>query len=254
MEERIEQLVEQMTLEEKVSMVSGADFWTTPTVARLNIPQFKVSDGPNGARGGDFSGGTTSACFPVGIALAATWNPDLIEEVGVALAEETKTKGAYVLLGPTVNIHRSPLNGRNFECYSEDPYLSARIAVGYIKGVQSQDISACVKHFICNDSEFERNSISSEVGERALREIYLPPFQAAITEADSWSIMTAYNRLNGTFCAENSFIAGDSQGGVGLCGLCGVGLVWGQKYGGFGEQWAGFGDAGATSLVGAEAD
>ena len=209
MEEQIEGLVAQMTLEEKVSLVSGTDFWTTPPVKRLNIPQFKVSDGPNGARGGDFSGGMSSACFPVGIALAATWNPDLIEAIGVALAEETKTKGAYVLLGPTVNIHRSPLNGRNFECYSEDPYLSARIAVGYIKGLQSQNISACVKHFVCNDSEYQRNSISSEVGERALREIYLPPFYAAIKEADSWSIMTAYNRLNGTFCAENSYILQD---------------------------------------------
>ncbi len=209
MEERIEQLIAQMTLDEKVSLVSGADFWTTPAIERLNIPQFKVTDGPNGARGGDFSGSVSAACFPVGIALAATWNLELIEQIGVALAEETKSKGAHVLLGPTVNIHRSPLNGRNFECYSEDPYLSARLAVAYINGVQSQNIGTSIKHFICNDSEFERNSISSEVGERALREIYLPPFKAAVNEANTWAIMSAYNKLNGTFCAENPYILQD---------------------------------------------
>ena len=150
-----------MTLEEKVSMLAGADMWTTVPVERLGIPAIKTTDGPNGARGADHSLGPTSVCFPVGVALGATWNPELIGRVGAALGEEVKTKGAHILLAPTVNIHRSPLAGRNFECYSEDPYLTSRMAVAYIKGLQSQGVGACIKHFVCNDSEFERFTISS---------------------------------------------------------------------------------------------
>ncbi len=206
MEKDIDTLLEQMTLEEKISMLAGADQWHTVPVQRLGIPAIKVTDGPNGARGAYGSVGPTSACFPVGTALAATWNPALVEHVGMALAEEVKAKGAHILLAPTVNIHRSPLAGRNFECYSEDPYLTSRMAVAYIKGIQSQGAGACIKHFVCNDSEFERKSISSEVRERALHEIYLYPFRAAIREAKPWAVMSAYNRLNGTFCSENSYL------------------------------------------------
>ncbi len=206
MEERIEALLSQMTLEEKVSMTAGSDMWHSTGVERLGIPPFKMTDGPNGARGSQWQGDLTSACFPAGVSLAATWNPELIHRVGVALGEETRTKSAHMLLAPTVNIHRSPLGGRNFECYSEDPYLTSRIAVSYIKGVQSQGVSACIKHFVCNDSEFERLSISSEVRERALREIYLIPFEAAVKEADVWAIMGAYNRLNGTHCCEHPYL------------------------------------------------
>ncbi|RLC60836.1 MAG: beta-glucosidase, partial [Chloroflexi bacterium] len=208
-EERIESLLSRMTLEEKAALTAGADFWTTTPIERLGIPPMKVTDGPNGARGSDFAGGVSAACFPVGIALAATWDPDLVYRIGVALAEEAKSKGAAVLLGPTVNMHRSPLNGRNFECYSEDPYLASRIAVAYVEGVQSQKIGTAVKHFVCNDSEFERMSISSEVDERALREIYLPPFRAAVEEAGTWSVMAAYNKLNGVHCSENAYVLQD---------------------------------------------
>jgi beta-glucosidase len=210
-EPRIEQLLAELTLEEKVSLLGGASMWLTEPVERLGIPAIKVSDGPNGARGGGgFAGGAvTSACFPVGIALASTWNTALVEQIGVALAHETKSKGARFLLAPTVNIHRSPLNGRNFECYSEDPYLSARMAVAYIAGLQSQGVGATVKHFVCNDSEFERNSISSDVDERTMREIYLPPFQAAVQEAGSWAVMSSYNRVNGVFAGENAHILRD---------------------------------------------
>ncbi len=209
MDDKIETLLKQMTLEEKVSLTAGTSMWYTAGVERLGIPAIKVTDGPNGARGGSFFGGPTSACFPVGVALAATWNPALVERVGMALAEEAKTKGAHVLLAPTVNIHRSPLSGRNFECYSEDPYLSARLAVAYVKGVQSQNVGATIKHFVCNDQEFERNTISSEVRERALREIYLPPFKAAVEEAGVWSVMASYNKVNGTFASENSYTLQD---------------------------------------------
>lgn len=203
MGDRVEQLVGQLSLEEKVSLVAGTDFWHTPAIPRLGIPALKVTDGPNGARGEEWTGGPSSACFPCGTALAATWDADLVREVGVALGDETRSKGAHVLLAPTVNIHRTPLAGRTFECYAEDPHLAARIAVAFIGGVQSRGVGTAVKHFVCNDSEFERMTISSDVGERALREIYLPPFEAATTEAGSWMVMAAYNRFNGTYCAEH---------------------------------------------------
>lgn len=202
MDKRIEDLLSRMTLEEKVSMTVGTGAWHSTAVERLGIPSLKVTDGPHGARG-EARRGETSAAFPVGVALAATWDPDLIRAVGSAIGEETKSKGAQVLLGPTVNIHRSPLAGRNFECYSEDPYLSGRIATAFVEGLQSQRVGACVKHFACNDSEFQRFTMSSEVGDRALREIYLRPFEMAVTEADPWSIMGAYNRVNGTYACSN---------------------------------------------------
>src|SRR5579859_6361863 len=160
MHDSLDDLIKQMTLQEKVSLLGGSDFWHTTPVSRLSIPALKVTDGPNGARGGDFTGGVKAACFPAGIALASTWNTDLIEQVGQALGQEALTKGARVLLAPTVNIQRSPLNGRNFECFSEDPYLSACMAVAYIQGVQSQGVGTTVKHYICNDSEFERTTIN----------------------------------------------------------------------------------------------
>ncbi|MBK8137241.1 MAG: glycoside hydrolase family 3 C-terminal domain-containing protein [Chloroflexi bacterium] len=206
MASNIQHLLEQMTLEEKISLLAGASAWRTVPIERLGIPAIKVTDGPNGARGdSSFAGGLPSAAFPVGVALAATWNTDLIEKIGNALGEEVKSKAAHVLLAPTVNIHRSPLNGRNFECYSEDPFLAARIAVAYVKGVQSQGVGATIKHFIGNESEFERMTISSEIGERALREIYLPPFRAAVREAKVWAIMSSYNSLNGVHCSANAY-------------------------------------------------
>ncbi len=206
MNEKIESLIAQMTLEERISMLAGANLWHTVPVKRLGIPTMKVTDGPIGARGAGFLAGPTSACFPAGVALAATWNTDLVERVGKALGEETKAKGAHILLAPTVNIHRSPLAGRNFECYSEDPYLTSRMAVAYINGLQSKGVGACIKHFVCNDSEFERQSISSEVGERALREIYLRPFEIAVREAKPWAVMSSYNRINGTYASENDYL------------------------------------------------
>jgi beta-glucosidase len=205
MTDRIEALLSQMTLEEKVSMLAGADAWHTVAIERLGIPAIKMTDGPMGARGADAPSAPTSACFPGGSALGATWNPDLAECVGKALADEVKSKGAHILLAPTVNIHRSPIAGRNFECFSEDPYLTARLATAYIVGLQSNGVGACIKHFCCNDSEFERQSISSEVSERPLREIYLRPFQLAIREARPRAVMSSYNRINGVFASENDY-------------------------------------------------
>ena len=206
----VEELLSQMTLQEKVAMLAGTHDWYTVPVERLGIPSLKTTDGPNGARGaGGFSAGVKAACFPAGISLASTWNVELVERVGQALAQEAKMKGAQVLLGPTVNIQRSPLGGRNFECFSEDPYLSARLAVAYITGLQGEGVGASIKHYVCNDEEFERFSISSEVRERALHEIYLLPFQVAVREAHPWTIMAAYNLVNGIAASENPYLLTD---------------------------------------------
>ncbi len=205
--ERIDHLMDQLTLDEKATLTTGIDMWHAQGIERLGIRGLKVSDGPNGARG-SFWVGTTSACLPCGTALGATWNPDLVRRVGVLVGEETIIKGADVLLAPTINLHRSPLAGRNFECPSEDPFLTSRYAVAYITGVQSTGVATAVKHFVANDSEFERHTISSDVDERTLRELYLPMFEAAICEAGSLSIMAAYNKLNDVYCSEQPFLMG----------------------------------------------
>ncbi|MDQ3809761.1 MAG: glycoside hydrolase family 3 C-terminal domain-containing protein [Chloroflexota bacterium] len=191
-----------LTLAEQAALTAGIDFWHTASVERLGLQSLRVTDGPAGARGHRWSVGT-SASLPCGSALAATWNRELVRRVGRVLGDEARAKGAGVLLGPTVNIHRHPLNGRHFECFSEDPYLTAEIAVAYIEGVQDRGVGACVKHFVCNDQEYERHTISVEVDERTLREIYLPPFEAAVRRAAVWSVMGAYNRLWGTYCCEH---------------------------------------------------
>ena len=201
---KTETLLSKLTLEEKVTLLAGADTWRTHVIERLGIGALKVSDGPNGVRGENKdTKSQTSASFPIGTALGATWNPELVRAIGIALGEETKTKGAHVLLGPTVNVHRHPLAGRNFECFSEDPHLSSRIAVSYIQGLQSEGVGACIKHFVANDQEFERFSISSEVDARTLQEIYLPAFKSAVEEAQPWTLMSAYNRVNDIYVSEN---------------------------------------------------
>jgi beta-glucosidase len=205
MNARIDQLVGELTLDEKAAMVAGVDLWHTAAVPRLGIPALKVTDGPGGARGERWTG-RASASFPCGTALGATWNPEVVRKVGERIGGEARRKGAHVLLAPTVNVHRHPLAGRNFECYSEDPFLSARMAVQYIGGVQSKGVGCSVKHFVANDSEFERQTISSELDARTLREISLVPFEAAVLVAGTWSVMAAYNRLHGTYCSEHPLL------------------------------------------------
>jgi beta-glucosidase len=203
---RIETLLDAMTLEEQVALLSGADFWSVAGVERLGIGALVVTDGPNGARGGGgLVGGPKAACFPCGIALGSTWNPALVAEVGAALAEETRTKGADVLLGPTINIHRSVTNGRNFECFSEDPWLTAKLAVAYVQGLQDAGVGATPKHFVGNESEIERTTVSSMIPEVALRETYLAPFEA-VTKAGAWAMMSSYNKVNETYSAENHWL------------------------------------------------
>jgi beta-glucosidase len=208
MSERVEQLLGRLTVDEKAAMCAGVDMWHTAAVERLGLPALKVTDGPVGARGERWTGGRAAA-FPCGTALGATWDPALVREVGTRLGVETRRRRAHVLLAPTVNIHRHPLAGRNFECYSEDPHLSARMAVAYVEGVQSQGVGCSVKHLVANDSEHERMTISSEVDERTLREVSLVPFEAAVREAGAWSVMAAYNRLNGTYCSEHPWLLGE---------------------------------------------
>lgn len=200
---RVERLLAELTLEEKAALMAGADLWHSVAVPRLGVGTLRVTDGPNGARGTAFRGGPSSACFPCGSALGATWNAALVERVGGALAEEALAKGARVLLAPTVNIQRTPIGGRNFECYAEDPELSARLAVAFVRGLQAHGVGACVKHFVANDVEWERHRASAEMDERTLREVYLAPFEAAVREAGAWTVMAAYNRLAGTHCTEH---------------------------------------------------
>ncbi|MCW1919030.1 glycoside hydrolase family 3 C-terminal domain-containing protein [Rhodobacter sp. KR11] len=200
----IETMLDAMSLEDQVHILSGASFWS---VEGAGLGTLRVTDGPNGARGGgSLVGGVKSAAFPVGIAIGATWNPELAQKIGQAIAQEVKSKGAHVSLAPTVNIQRSVTNGRNFECYSEDPILTAALAVGYVKGLQGEGISATIKHFAGNESEIERTTMSSDIDERSLREVYLIPFEAAVKEAGTWGIMSSYNRLNGTYTAESEWL------------------------------------------------
>jgi beta-glucosidase len=199
----VDRLVASMTIEEKASLTAGIGLWYLPPVARFGIPALKVSDGPSGVRG-DSLIGRRSLSVPCGTAIGSTWNPELITRLGGVLAEEARSKGVHVLLGPTVCIVRTPLAGRTFESYSEDPLLTARLAVAYIDGVQQCGVACCVKHFACNDQEHERMTISAELDERTLREIHLPAFEAAVRQGGVWSIMTAYNRVNGIYCSEQN--------------------------------------------------
>ncbi|KAJ1553317.1 hypothetical protein HK096_008324, partial [Nowakowskiella sp. JEL0078] len=199
----IDALISKLTLDEKASLLSGGDFWHSKEVERLGIPAIRVSDGPNGLRGTRRFGAVPSYCIPCATALAATFDTSLIKDVGAFLAKEAKRKAAHILLAPTVNMHRSPLGGRGFECYSEDPHLSGTIASSFISGLQENGIGATIKHFVCNDQEYERQKTNSIVQMRTLREIYLMPFQIAQRNAKPWAYMTSYGRTNGTHCSEN---------------------------------------------------
>ncbi len=193
-----------LSLEDKCTLLAGRTTWRTWAFPEAGIPQVKMSDGPNGVRGEGHGGSSTpGVVVPAGITLGATWDPNLLNQIGSLLGTEAIRKGAHVLLGPTVNLHRTPVGGRTFECYSEDPELSGALAAAYIKGVQSHDVAVTVKHFVCNDTEIERMSVDVDVDERTLRELYLRPFEIAIKDGGAWGVMSAYNRVAGEFCAEN---------------------------------------------------
>ncbi|MCE2466414.1 MAG: glycoside hydrolase family 3 C-terminal domain-containing protein [Caldilineaceae bacterium] len=208
MEHRIEQILDQLTRTEKASLTAGETLWNIGGIEGVGLPAMKVSDGPNGARG-TFGGDQTSACFPCGSALAATWDKELLVQVGGELALEAATKGVSVLLAPTINIHRTPLNGRHFECLSEDPFLSGKLASAYVQGLQDGRVAACPKHYVCNDSEYQRMTLDVVVDERTLREIYLLPFEMVFTEGGAWACMAAYNQVNGEFAASSRYLLTD---------------------------------------------
>ncbi len=212
----VEQVIEQLTLEEKAQMCSGRDFWHTQNLDRLGIPSIMMCDGPNGLRKQigeeDHLGiheSIETVCYPTESAFASSFDLDLLYELGKMLGQECQAEHVGMLLGPGINIKRSPLCGRNFEYFSEDPYLSGKLATAYIKGLQSQGIAACVKHFAANNQETRRLSGSSEVDERTLHEIYLPAFEEAVKDGKVRSVMCAYNAVKGTFCAENGILLRD---------------------------------------------
>ncbi|MEU6259713.1 glycoside hydrolase family 3 C-terminal domain-containing protein [Streptomyces sp. NPDC047043] len=193
-----------MSLKEKVTLLTGGDAWTLTPVAAAGLASLTLSDGPVGPRGPSFGGDTPPALlFPSPSSLAATWDEDTAYETGRLMGLKAREIGVHVLLAPTVNLHRSPLGGRHFECYSEDPHLTARVTVGFIRGVQSTGVAATVKHFVGNDSETQRMTYDARIDEKTLREVYLPPFEAAVREADVWAVMAAYNSVNGTTMTEN---------------------------------------------------
>ena len=214
MEKRIEKLIKKMTLEEKVGLLHGNSKFYVAGVERLGIPEWSLSDGPHGVRAEinrhdwAYAGWTNDSAsyFPTGTAFAAAWNPELAYRRGEVLGEEARWRKKDVLLGPGVNIIRSPLCGRNFEYMSEDPYMNSVLAVAYIKGLQSRDVACSVKHFAVNNQESNRTTIDVECSERALREIYLPAFKAAVQEGGALTVMAAYNKFRGEFCAENNYL------------------------------------------------
>jgi len=199
-------LVARLTLEQKVRLLTGADSWTLHGESAVGLRPIVVSDGPAGVRGTRFDPANPSTSLPCPVALAATWDEDLVEEVTSALGREVRSKGIDVLLGPTVNIIRTPLSGRGFECFSEDPLLTSRIAVAYVRGVQRAGVGATVKHYVGNDSETERRTYVARISERVLRELYLPPFEACVNEADVFLVMAAYNAVNGATMTANSVL------------------------------------------------
>src|SRR5438105_12727175 len=203
-ENKVESILKQMTLEEKIDLLGGIDGFFIRGVPRLGVPRLKMADGPIGVR--NFGPATAMAG---GIALAATWNPALAERVGTEIGRDARAKGVPFLLEPGVNIYRAPMNGRNFEYFGEDPFLASAIAVGYVKGVQSQGVSATIKHYMGNNSEFDRHNTDSIIDERTEREIYLPVFEAAVKQAHVGAGMDSYNLTNGEHLTQNRFLDTD---------------------------------------------
>jgi beta-glucosidase len=190
-------------------LTTGADFWHTFAIPKHNVPSVRVSDGPNGIRGTKFFAGVPAACLPCGTALGATWDKDLLKEAGALLGKECMAKGAHCWLGPTINIQRSPLGGRGFESYSEDPHLSGILASSIITGIENTGVVACVKHFVANDQEHERRAVDTIITPRALREVYLRPFQIVARDASPGAMMTSYNKINGCHVSESKELLED---------------------------------------------
>ena len=206
-------IVEKLSLEEKCHLLSGRDFWSTVSVEAKGVPSINLSDGPHGIRkqegAGDqlgLNGSVPATCFPTAATIANSWDPSLGEKIGEYLGEEAAAQEVAVLLGPGLNIKRSPLCGRNFEYFSEDPYLAGKMAAGYVRGIQKNGVSACPKHFAANNSELRRQASNSVMDERTLREIYLTGFEITVKESAPKSIMSSYNMINGVYANENEHL------------------------------------------------
>src|ERR1051326_2052513 len=200
-EQRVNSILSQMTLEEKIDYLGGVDDFYVRAIPRLKLPALKMADGPLGVRNYGLS-----TAYPGGTALAATWDPGLVKRVGESIGREARARGVHFMLGPGVNIYRAPMAGRDFEYYGEDPYLASRMAVAWIEGVQSQGVIATAKHFAANNQEYDRHNVSSDVDERTLHEIYLPAFEAAVREAHVGALMNSYNPLNGIHATQNAHL------------------------------------------------
>ena len=199
--QRTESIVGKMTLQEKIDYIGGTGFATRPLPA-LGVPAFEMSDGPAGVRS---NAGFPSTVYACGIALAASWNPQLASRVGAGIGKDARARGIHYMLGPGVNIYRAPMNGRNFEYFGEDPFLSSAMTVGYITGMQKQGVSATVKHYLANNSEYLRHDLDSVIDERTAREIYLPAFEAAVKRGNVGAIMDSYNLINGQHATQNGY-------------------------------------------------
>ncbi|KUO14133.1 beta-glucosidase family protein [Streptomyces sp. DSM 15324] len=208
-EQAVEAALGKLDLDAKARLLAGQDMWSLPELPEIGLRSLVMSDGPIGVRGVRWTADDPSVALPSPTALAATWDPELARRAGVLLAQEARRKGVHVLLAPTVNLHRSPLGGRHFEAYSEDPYLTGRIGTGYVTGVQEGGVGTTVKHFVANDAETDRFTVNNLVGERALRELYLAPFEAIVADARPWGIMTAYNTVNGTTMTEHHHLVNE---------------------------------------------
>ncbi len=213
-------LLGKLDLRSKVRLLTGASFFTLHGAESIGLWPMAFSDGPTGVRGLEFTGGPTASLLPNATLIAATWDVDAAYAVGELLAEEAQRQDIHVVLGPTINLHRSPLGGRLFEAYSEDPLLTGLLAAAYVNGLQSRGVGACLKHLVANEAETERHTVNSVVDERTLRELYLLPFEIAVADADPWSVMAAYNDVNGVPATEqdeiNNGILKDEWGWPGL--------------------------------------
>ncbi|KIX70359.1 beta-glucosidase, partial [Streptomyces sp. MBRL 10] len=208
-EDAVEAALDKLDLDTKTRLLAGQDMWSLPALPEIGLHSLVMSDGPVGVRGVRWSADDPSVTLPSPTALAAAWDPELARRAGRLLAQEARRKGVHVLLAPTVNLHRSPLGGRHFECYSEDPCLTGAVGSGYVAGVQDGGVGTTVKHFVGNDAETDRFTVDSVIAPRPLRELYLAPFEAIVTGARPWGVMTAYNRVNGTTMTEHRHLVNE---------------------------------------------
>ena len=226
----LDHLLAQLDLDTKIALISGSGAWTTAAVPAIGLREISVSDGPVGVRGTSRDDWEASAAFPSGSATAASWDVDLLHRLGAALAAEAVRKGVDVVLGPTINLHRSPLGGRHFECMAEDPHLTGELAAAYVRGLQENGVGACPKHYVANDAETDRMSVDNVLDERTLHELYLAPFETVVAEAQPWTVMAAYNSVAGTPMTENDLLAEPLKGSWGFDGV--VVSDWGAVYDG----------------------